>query len=91
MTLIIINDILVLTEIQGGEDVLKDNLPRLLKEYRNESNLTQAEMSKKIGISRGYYSDIEAGRYLPSGKVLDIINKEVPIFFISKNDGNTRS
>lgn len=70
--------------------MLKDELPELLREYRKSKKMTQKDLSKIIGISRGYYSDIESGRYLPSGKILDAINKVVPIFFILK-DGNTRS
>ncbi|HFM7538654.1 TPA: helix-turn-helix domain-containing protein, partial [Enterococcus faecium] len=38
-----------------------DNL-RLLRKKRG---LTQNELSKIVGISRSYYSDIENGRVLP--------------------------
>ncbi|MFY2153556.1 helix-turn-helix domain-containing protein [Mammaliicoccus sciuri] len=55
---------------------------RLLKHQRIRQNKTQLEVSKSVGISRSYYSDIENGRSFPSGKVLLKINEVLPIFLI---------
>lgn len=60
----------------------------ILKKNRAEKKWTQQEMAYKIGISRSYYSDIENGRTMPSGKVLFAINEVTPIFLII-NDVNT--
>ena len=64
---------------------------RLLKHQRLRQNKTQLEVSKSVGISRSYYSDIENGRSFPSGKVLLKINEVLPIFLIindAKRDVN---
>ncbi|EMG6029600.1 helix-turn-helix transcriptional regulator [Enterococcus faecium] len=60
-----------------------DNL-RLLRKKRG---LTQNELSKIVGISRSYYSDIENGRVLPSGRILFEMNKVLKIFTF--NDVNS--
>lgn len=59
-----------------------------LKEKRVERKWMQEKAAKEIGISRSYYSDIENGRAIPSGKLLFIINEIFPIF-LSVNDGDT--
>lgn len=59
-----------------------------LKEERLKRKWTQKETANKIGISRSYYSDIENGRSLPSGKTLFKINNVLPIF-LNINDVNT--
>lgn len=59
-----------------------------LKAARLKEKWTQKETAKKIGISRSYYSDVENGRTLPSGKTLFKINKVLPIF-LPINDVNT--
>ena len=65
-------------------DEMKDEKEfiRLLKHQRLRQNKTQLEVSKSVGISRSYYSDIENGRSVPSGKVLLKINEVLPIFLI---------
>jgi DNA-binding XRE family transcriptional regulator len=37
-------------------------LGKLLREYRTEAGLTQAEMAKRLGISPAHLSDVELGR-----------------------------
>lgn len=59
-----------------------------LREERSKRKWTQKETAKRIGISRSYYSDIENGRTLPSGKTLFKINDILPIF-LAINDVNT--
>lgn len=58
-----------------------------LKEERHKKKWTQKETAGKIGISRSYYSDIENGRTLPSGKILFNINNVLPIF-LTTNDAD---
>ncbi|MBA8764679.1 helix-turn-helix domain-containing protein [Staphylococcus coagulans] len=60
-----------------------------LKSKRKDALLTQKMLSKSIGISRSYYSDIENGRVIPSGKILFKINEIIPIF-IDVDDVNNR-
>jgi len=60
----------------------------MLKESRIKNNWTQKEAARRIGISRSYYSDIENGRAIPSGKTLFAINEVIPIF-LPFNDVNT--
>lgn len=61
-----------------------------IKNKRKKEKLTQEEASKKIGISRSYYSDIENGRVIPSGKIILKINKIFPIF-LDIDDVNNRN
>lgn len=39
---------------------------KMSKEIRKSLNITQEKMSKKLGISRGYLSEIETGGKTPS-------------------------
>ena len=41
-----------------------------IKKARNQKNKTQTELSKEIGLSRTYLSDLENGRYMPSTEAL---------------------
>ena len=52
---------------------------KLLEEKRNELKMTQEEVADKAGITRAYYSMIEAGKKTPSPKS----PKESPTFLIS--------
>ncbi len=46
---------------------------------RNEFKLTQREVANKIGLSRSYLADVEAGRYCPSVKSLVLIASALEI------------
>lgn len=62
-----------------------------VKKARENSGLTQQELSSRVEISRNYLSDIECGRYIPSVPKLLSLTKELKIDLnIFKNDGNTR-
>lgn len=56
-----------------------------VKKYRTELNLTQAELSEKLGVSRQTVNAIENGRYNPSTalslKLGIILNKKVEEIF----------
>lgn len=41
-----------------------------VREKRKNRGMTQAELAERVGVSRTYVADIEAGRYTPSVKVL---------------------
>lgn len=55
-------------------------IAEILKKQRHAEKLTQFEFSKKLGISRSYYSEIENGKTVPSIKVLKLIDQIYPIF-----------
>jgi putative transcriptional regulator len=62
-----------------------------VKKYRTELNLTQAELSEKLGVSRQTVNAIENGRYNPSTalslKLGIILKKKVEeIFFLEDSD-----
>lgn len=65
------------------------NIAEALKKIRSDMNLTQQEASKRVGISRSYFADLESGRYYPSGRILIKMNEEFDIFVLLKNDGKT--
>lgn len=67
---------------RGDKMEVYKNYRTLIKQKRTEKKLTQEEVSKLIGISRSYFSDIENGRSVPSGRVLLKINEVLPIFLI---------
>lgn len=56
-----------------------------VKKFRTELNLTQAELSEKLGVSRQTVNAIENGRYNPSTalslKLGFILNKKVEEIF----------
>lgn len=61
----------------------------IIKSTRIKKKLKQYELAELVGISRSYLSDIENNRYIPSGKTLLKIDKEIGLFYLSENDGNT--
>jgi len=62
---------------------------KFLKQARKEKNITQLESSKRVGISRSYFSDLEGDRYFPSGELLFKLNEEFDLFYLIENDGKT--
>ena len=51
----------------------QDEISNKIKEERGKQNLTQMQLSKMVGLSNTYLSDIENGRTFPSLKALDKI------------------
>lgn len=49
-----------------------------LKSWRKSVGITQVELSKKIGFTQGYITDIERGRQLPSYAFLKSIKDNYP-------------
>ncbi len=54
-------------------------LGKRIQKFRKNTELTQEELSEKIGISRAYMGFIEQGRYSPSLEVLEKIAKVLRI------------
>jgi transcriptional regulator with XRE-family HTH domain len=52
---------------------------RKISMFRRYRNLTQTELAKAVGISRGYLAAIEKGRKEPSIRVLSRIAKVLKI------------
>ncbi len=44
-----------------------------LKETRTEQNISQAELAKRVGVSRNTISSIETGQYQPTAKLALIL------------------
>ena len=38
------------------------NIGSVIKRYRNEAGISQGQLAKKVGVVRGYISDLECGR-----------------------------
>lgn len=61
--------------------------------WRIEKGLKQVDVARKLGISNGYYSNLESGRATPSYSLLmrfkDMfeINNIMDLFKISEGDG----
>ncbi len=51
----------------------------LLANFRENTNMTQAQVSKCAHISQGYYSEIESGFRCPSPSVAENIAKVLKI------------
>ncbi|WP_248349049.1 helix-turn-helix transcriptional regulator [Cytobacillus firmus] len=72
-----------------GNQILYNNIPTL----RQERNITQELLAKKVGTSRQTINSIEKGRYCPSLplalKISNVFNLKVEdIFKFSKEEKN---
>ena len=59
----------------GVRDIFKENL----KYWRNKANLTQEQLSEKIGYGGGYISEIESRNMFPKPETIDAIAKALDI------------
>ncbi len=50
-----------------------------VQKYRKNRNLTQIELSEKIGISQKHLSDIETGTKFPSAGLIEKLSKELNV------------
>lgn len=48
-----------------------------LKQYRKKKKLSQQQMAKKVGMTQGYYSKIEAGNKPIPSNLMKFINKKL--------------
>lgn len=73
------------TDIQQIVSKRGENLRKWLKELRDNNNLSQYEMAKKIGITSQFYNFIENGKRRPSietaKKIAEILNFDWTLFF----------
>ena len=53
----------------GVREIFKENL----KYWRNKANLTQEQLSEKIGYGGGYISEIESRNMFPKPETIDAI------------------
>lgn len=68
------------------------NIAYTVKSKRQSLGLTQIELAERVGVSRTYLADIEAGRYIPSVKVLAKIAEALSLsIFFTESGGNTSS
>lgn len=68
------------------------NIAYTVKSKRQSLGMTQTELAGRVGVSRTYLADIEAGRYTPSVKVLAKIAEALSLsIFFTENDGNASS
>lgn len=58
---------------------LPKTLGKKIKRLRGKTDLTQAELAEKVGISTTYMGNIEQGLYAPSLEVLEKIAKHLKI------------
>ncbi len=56
-----------------------EKLGKKLKKIREETDLTQEQVAKKVGIHVSYYSRIERGVVNPSFEVLENITKVLKV------------
>ena len=61
--------------LMGVRDIFKENL----KYWRNKANLTQEQLSEKIGYGTGYISEIESRNIFPKPETIDAISKALQI------------
>lgn len=50
-----------------------------VQKFRKKMNLTQSELSEKVGISQKHLSDIETGTKFPSAGVIEKISGELNV------------
>jgi immF control region protein len=67
------------------------DIKTVIKKAREKAGMTQYELAAAVGVSRGYYADVEKGRYTPSLKLLSRLAEllNIDLNFLKKNDGNT--
>lgn len=73
-------------------EINKETIAKVIKNKRQESNLTQIELAEKIGISEKHMSKIETGKNYPALdtflKILDTLNLTLGDFGLQKIDND---
>ncbi|MEQ9490018.1 MAG: cupin domain-containing protein [Alphaproteobacteria bacterium] len=70
---------------------IDDRVGRELKDLRRARDLTLTDLGKLTGLSRGYLSQIERGKSIPSVKALHSISRALNVtisWFFPENDGD---
>ena len=83
-------NVIVLISIKGT-DMYNDKkfIGEKIKQFRKKSNLSQAELAEKVGLSDKHIGRIEAGKYLPGFgnflNILEVLNIDISEFGFSLN------
>ena len=65
--------------MESSESSVSKLLGTNVQKYRKNKNLTQIELSEKIGISQKHLSDIETGTKFPSPGLIEKLAKELNV------------
>lgn len=88
------------SKIHKGGEKMVDKLPKILKLKRVAAELTLEELTRRVGMSPGYWSEVERGKYVPGLKLLSRVCEalQVPLWQVikeaeeanAKNDSETK-
>lgn len=65
--------------MENSESTVSKLLGANVQKYRKKINLTQTELSEKIGISQKHLSDIETGTKFPSAGIIEKLANELNV------------
>ena len=69
----------IINSMESSESSVSKLLVTNVQKYRKNKNLTQIELSEKIGISQKHLSDIETGTKFPSPGLIEKLAKELNV------------
>lgn len=69
----------IINFMESSESSVSKLLGTNVQKYRKNKNLTQIELSEKIGISQKHLSDIETGTKFPSPGLIEKLAKELNV------------
>lgn len=69
----------IINFMESPESSVSKLLGTNVQKYRKNKNLTQIELSEKIGISQKHLSDIETGTKFPSPGLIEKLAKELNV------------
>lgn len=69
----------IINSMESPESSVSKLLGTNVQKYRKNKNLTQIELSEKIGISQKHLSDIETGTKFPSPGLIEKLAKELNV------------
>lgn len=69
----------IINSMESSESSVSKLLGTNVQKYRKNKNLTQIELSEKIGISQKHLSDIETGTKFPSPGLIEKLAKELNV------------
>lgn len=52
--------------MEDNEKIARRFMPRVIKRYRNQAELSQQQLADSLGVSKGFISALEAGRSVPN-------------------------
>ena len=75
--------------MEGTESTIKKLFGENVQKYRKKKELTQTELSEKIGVSQKHLSDIETGLKFPTASLIEKISQALdtpPSFLFGGSD-----